>query len=645
MHQRVWKLGKPIAGFVLVLCGLLSLIGCGEDEAAPGSAPGPGELPSIDVSGTLFVHPVDSLDGRNTRWGMAGGVTGATSASDGAANTAAIQRTFGAGDHAAGVCAALVAYGFDDWYLPARDELQAMHANATALGGFEPLFYWSSTEEDAGSAWVLNFGPGAQSAIDKGLQARVRCVRRGRPGAETSPSTPSGSEPTSSALASFRVLLQDFNEAAVETVGQSTAAVTGLAALIDELAAQGSRGFPVEEAPALDSALDALNGSVDNAFAALERMDRAEVALQYALTGAGVAGARPIIISVPAVIAVGLTIHGLHSFIQTLHGHAETMKQAREERDIAMQNLADAENVAKYNEANAAMVEAGQAALAELNAQVVSTTVGVVEIPEKGQLVIDGLSAGFSYVAANLPCGQPQQEQECRIAFGDASGRDPIDVPAGTTTVVVVQDNVARMVFADLEIAHGERVEVEATPVPVADALPQDVVPDESSAPAPSTPISTAAPTPGTSGGDPLQSVDHVLSHVSLSNGVASRMGNDDFTVLCFNYLGLCPSVSTVLPEDLLDFYIEFPGVSTGSFTEANTSSIRFHLDEPSGNFGEPFSFFEAGADLPETRLTITVNEYSDTRVAGSFTAEASCACSPPRSARIGSGTFSANFD
>jgi len=145
-----------------------------------GDDPKPSDLPSISFQGTLYVHPSDSIDGANTVWGLEGNPTGATSASGGAANTAAIVGALGGigTDYAAKVCADLDSKGFDDWYLPARDELNALYDQQATLPGFEPLWYWSSTEEDKDKAFIQNFADGFAHAISKGLLGRVRCVRR-----------------------------------------------------------------------------------------------------------------------------------------------------------------------------------------------------------------------------------------------------------------------------------------------------------------------------------------------------------------------------------------------------------------------------------------------------------------------------------
>jgi uncharacterized protein (TIGR02145 family) len=137
---------------------------------------------TIDFNGTLYVHPTDNAteiqwyNGTYTE-------TGTTSTTDGEANTLAIITNQGAGAYAAQVCADLNAFGFDDWYLPAKDELNALYLAKASIGGFSPNSYWSSSEYSNGYAWFQYFDVGSQSYASKSSPYKVRCVRRdGTPG-------------------------------------------------------------------------------------------------------------------------------------------------------------------------------------------------------------------------------------------------------------------------------------------------------------------------------------------------------------------------------------------------------------------------------------------------------------------------------
>jgi len=143
--------------------------------------------------------------------------TGTDSAFDGAANTAAMV-TAGIANHpAANFCKNLSIGGFTDWYLPARFEIDVAYFNLkpnttanntswgtniyavpqrniswtttypaqTALTAFNTTAeafvadaHWSSSETNAGTGWVVNFGSGNQNNVLKTLNSRVRAFRR-----------------------------------------------------------------------------------------------------------------------------------------------------------------------------------------------------------------------------------------------------------------------------------------------------------------------------------------------------------------------------------------------------------------------------------------------------------------------------------
>jgi hypothetical protein len=87
---------------------------------------------------------------------------------------------------------------YDDWYLPARDELCQLWEvlrnpddpdgcdgtndstnNGPAAGTFSNTAYWSSTETNNGvAAWRQNFGSGNQGTNNKSYNRAVRCVRQ-----------------------------------------------------------------------------------------------------------------------------------------------------------------------------------------------------------------------------------------------------------------------------------------------------------------------------------------------------------------------------------------------------------------------------------------------------------------------------------
>jgi hypothetical protein len=67
----------------------------------------------------------------------------------GQANTTAIVTSQGTGSYAASICNDLIIDGYDDWYLPSKDELYKLYLNKNAVGGFDSgafTYYWSSSK-------------------------------------------------------------------------------------------------------------------------------------------------------------------------------------------------------------------------------------------------------------------------------------------------------------------------------------------------------------------------------------------------------------------------------------------------------------------------------------------------------------------
>lgn len=94
-------------------------------------------------------------------WGVWGGsYIGGTSSSIGSSivNTERIVSSL-SGSYAANICYSATISGFSDWVLPSVDELTLMKTvlKDSRLGGFSYHRYWSSTEQNADSAWVHDF--------------------------------------------------------------------------------------------------------------------------------------------------------------------------------------------------------------------------------------------------------------------------------------------------------------------------------------------------------------------------------------------------------------------------------------------------------------------------------------------------------
>lgn len=77
-------------------------------------------------------------------------------------------------------CNGLSYGGYDDWYLPNKEELGDMCYKQSSIGGFfnTGTGYWSSTEDGRGDVWMQNFSMCQQYHFDKDDTYRVRCVRR-----------------------------------------------------------------------------------------------------------------------------------------------------------------------------------------------------------------------------------------------------------------------------------------------------------------------------------------------------------------------------------------------------------------------------------------------------------------------------------
>lgn len=104
---------------------------------------------------------------------------GADSHSNGAANTAAMVAD-DITDHPAGeACVNKTTGSYNDWYLPARNQLDTLYDNRIAIGGFVSAAYWSSTEwsSDTDQAFYRHFSDGSAGVFTKNAGLVVRCVR------------------------------------------------------------------------------------------------------------------------------------------------------------------------------------------------------------------------------------------------------------------------------------------------------------------------------------------------------------------------------------------------------------------------------------------------------------------------------------
>jgi hypothetical protein len=187
-----------------IACLALATIAVAACGAA--STPAPSDLAIGDVYGGGFVacilQPGDpgyvageahgliaAIDDQNGGFGIQWApphfwntaVTGTgTALGTGSANTGRIIAQNGAGiAYAVGVARAYAWGGHTDWFLPSRDELDTLHLNRAAIGGFSSAPYWSSSEDGSNTAWYQGFGNGVQGdSFGKHSTYHVRAVRR-----------------------------------------------------------------------------------------------------------------------------------------------------------------------------------------------------------------------------------------------------------------------------------------------------------------------------------------------------------------------------------------------------------------------------------------------------------------------------------
>ena len=177
----------------------LFLTGCGGSQTTPlltytvGDTGPAGGLIFYDKGsysdGWRYLEAAPSDQSTGIQWyngyHVATGATG-TAIGTGQANTTAIVIIQGTGSYAAQLCNDLTVGGYNDWFLPSKDEFNLMYKNLY-LAGVGDFFgdwesytfesYWSSSEQDVFNAWYQFFPNGYQDNCDKIISQRVRAVR------------------------------------------------------------------------------------------------------------------------------------------------------------------------------------------------------------------------------------------------------------------------------------------------------------------------------------------------------------------------------------------------------------------------------------------------------------------------------------
>lgn len=97
----------------------------------------------------------------------------------GSTNTNTIVNKQGAGNYAAKLCYDLSLNGYDDWFLPSKDELNQLYINKASIGVFADQYYWSSTEvaTNVSYAYRQSFYNGLSSSSTKNQTYHVRAIR------------------------------------------------------------------------------------------------------------------------------------------------------------------------------------------------------------------------------------------------------------------------------------------------------------------------------------------------------------------------------------------------------------------------------------------------------------------------------------
>jgi|SRR5690554_3112371 len=142
----------------------------------------------------LIVADVSAdITGTNSRWKTVNTTTlGATHLTDGIANTNMMIAESIELHPAAAHCIDHRGGDFDDWYFPAKDELNVIYQNLGfnrpncppnfQLGGpqaFSNSLYWASTQNAAAYGWLQHFGSGSLNYTNKtDSTRRVRPIRR-----------------------------------------------------------------------------------------------------------------------------------------------------------------------------------------------------------------------------------------------------------------------------------------------------------------------------------------------------------------------------------------------------------------------------------------------------------------------------------
>ena len=103
-----------------------------------------------------------------------------TAIGTGSANTVNIlnQNGWGYTGIAADSARSYAGGGYSDWYLPSKNELNQLYQIKNQISMPSNLYYWSSSQNDANSAWYQDFQYGSFNIYNKNNHCSVRAIRK-----------------------------------------------------------------------------------------------------------------------------------------------------------------------------------------------------------------------------------------------------------------------------------------------------------------------------------------------------------------------------------------------------------------------------------------------------------------------------------
>ncbi len=148
-----------------------------------GQTYGGGIIFYVDETGEHgLIASIDNGESKRAQWGCTGTEVGETESGIGTGkeNTKKIIvacRTASTSGIAARLCNQATIDGYNDWFLPSKEELNLLYENKEIIGGYEHGYYWSSSEFSADFAWYQHFDFGFQDYLKKDFSYYYRPIR------------------------------------------------------------------------------------------------------------------------------------------------------------------------------------------------------------------------------------------------------------------------------------------------------------------------------------------------------------------------------------------------------------------------------------------------------------------------------------